>query len=192
MFRPTFGEQIAWAESNAIVFANSVIGARTARYGDFIDLAAAMTGRVPYAGLHVDENRRGEVLFVLPERCRGALERGCARRRASAPSSASAPAPRCRSSPGCRRRSEDDLKALGATAASTGLDRAVPCRRRHPRGAGPCVAPSAAMAARRRHPPSRRRYRRRAYPSHHCRRTARRSAPSLSARRISRSPSSRG
>ena len=66
LFRPVFGEQIAWAESNAIVFANSVIGARTARYGDFIDLAAALTGRVPYAGLHVPENRRGEILFTLP------------------------------------------------------------------------------------------------------------------------------
>ena len=59
LFRPAFGEQIAWAESNAIVFANSVIGARTARYGDFLDLAAALAGRVPYAGLHVPENRRG-------------------------------------------------------------------------------------------------------------------------------------
>ena len=59
IFRPRKGEQIAWAESNAIVFANSVIGARTDRYGDFIDLAAALTGRVPYAGLHKPENRRG-------------------------------------------------------------------------------------------------------------------------------------
>jgi predicted aconitase len=66
LFRPAFGEQIAWAESNATVFANSVIGARTARYGDFIDLAAALAGRVPYAGLHVPENRRGAILFTLP------------------------------------------------------------------------------------------------------------------------------
>ncbi len=44
--RPHTGEQIAWAESNAIVFANSVLGARTNRYGDFIDIAAAVTGRV--------------------------------------------------------------------------------------------------------------------------------------------------
>ncbi|MGH7555388.1 MAG: aconitase X [Longimicrobiales bacterium] len=63
--RPRFGEQIAWAESNAIVFANSVLGARTDRYGDFIDIFAAITGRVPDAGLHREENRRGQVLFVL-------------------------------------------------------------------------------------------------------------------------------
>jgi predicted aconitase len=63
--RPAFGEQIAWAESNAIVFANSVLGARTERYGDFIDICAALTGRVPDAGLHRTENRAGRVLFRL-------------------------------------------------------------------------------------------------------------------------------
>ncbi len=55
--RPSLGEHVAWAESNAIVFANSVLGARTHRYSDFIDIAAAVTGRVPDAGLHRDENR---------------------------------------------------------------------------------------------------------------------------------------
>ena len=43
--RPKLGEQIAWAESNAIVFANSVLGARTNRYGDFLDICAAITDR---------------------------------------------------------------------------------------------------------------------------------------------------
>ena len=55
--RPEAGTDIAWAESNAIVFANSVLGARTARYGDFADVCAAVTGRVPLAGLHIVENR---------------------------------------------------------------------------------------------------------------------------------------
>ncbi|MPZ68264.1 MAG: DUF521 domain-containing protein [Actinobacteria bacterium] len=63
--RPALGEHVAWAESNAIVFANSVLGARTDRYGDFIDICAALTGRVPEAGLHLDANRRGTVLFDL-------------------------------------------------------------------------------------------------------------------------------
>src|SRR5215211_5994669 len=61
--RPRFGEHVAWAESNAIVFANSVLGARTARYGDFIDICAAITGRVPDAGLHRTERRRGRAVF---------------------------------------------------------------------------------------------------------------------------------
>ncbi len=61
--RPGLGEQVAWAESNAIVFCNSVLGARTNRYGDFIDISAAITGRVPDAGLHRTENRRARVVF---------------------------------------------------------------------------------------------------------------------------------
>ena len=63
--RPGFGEQIAWAESNAIVFANSALGARTNRYGDFIDISCAVTGRAPAAGLHLADNRAGEMLFRL-------------------------------------------------------------------------------------------------------------------------------
>ncbi len=63
--RPALGEQIAWAESNAIVFANSVLGARTNRYGDFLDICAAIVGRVPDSGLHRTERRRGEALFRL-------------------------------------------------------------------------------------------------------------------------------
>jgi predicted aconitase len=55
--RPELGQQIAWGESNAIVFANSVLGARTERYGDFMDIACALTGRAPFYGLHTDEGR---------------------------------------------------------------------------------------------------------------------------------------
>lgn len=63
--RPSQGAQIAWAESNAIVFANSVLGARTNRYGDFTDICAAVTGRVPYTGLHRDDNRRARIVFLI-------------------------------------------------------------------------------------------------------------------------------
>ena len=62
---PRFGEQIAWGESNAIAFANSVIGARTNRYGDLMDICAALVGRVPKFGLHLTENRKAEVLIRL-------------------------------------------------------------------------------------------------------------------------------
>jgi hypothetical protein len=65
--RPGLGEHIAWAESNAIVFANSVLGARTDRYGDFLDVCAAITGRVPYAGLQTTAARRGTVVFDCRE-----------------------------------------------------------------------------------------------------------------------------
>jgi predicted aconitase len=63
--RPRFGQQIAAGESNVIGFYNSVIGARTERYPDLLDICAAITGRVPAAGLHLDEGRKGTTLFRL-------------------------------------------------------------------------------------------------------------------------------
>lgn len=62
---PRFGEQIAWGESNAIAFVNSIIGARTNRYGDLMDLCASLVGKVPRFGLHLPVNRRAEVLIRL-------------------------------------------------------------------------------------------------------------------------------
>jgi predicted aconitase len=62
---PRFGQQIVWGESNAIAYANSVLGARTDRYADFMDICGAITGRVPKYGLHLTENRKGQVLFQL-------------------------------------------------------------------------------------------------------------------------------
>jgi predicted aconitase len=63
--RPAFGQQIAWGESNAISFANSVIGARTERYPDLLDICCAITGRVPAIGLHLVENRGGDICLCL-------------------------------------------------------------------------------------------------------------------------------
>ncbi|OJU03434.1 MAG: hypothetical protein BGN87_02615 [Rhizobiales bacterium 65-79] len=63
--RPAFGSDVAWGESNAVVFCNSVLGARTNRYGDFLDIACAIAGRAPDYGLHRAENRRATVRFDL-------------------------------------------------------------------------------------------------------------------------------
>jgi predicted aconitase len=71
--RPVFGQQIAWGESNAISFANSVIGARTERYPDLLDICCAITGRVPAQGLHLTENRAGQLRLQL-ERVPAALQ----------------------------------------------------------------------------------------------------------------------
>jgi predicted aconitase len=119
-FRPKFGAQIAWAESNAIVFANSVIGARTNRYGDFIDLCCAITGRLPNYGLHITENRRARALVEIAGIPEGwddpghvcvavghAIGRLCGE---NIPAIVGLPA----------ATREDDLKALGAAAASSG------------------------------------------------------------------------
>ncbi len=118
--RPGLGEHVAWAESNAIVFANSVLGARTDRYGDFLDICAAITGRAPRAGFHLDNARRADFVIdvsaVASHRwddsawyaVLGHLLGGLAGQRVGAivglPSSTN----------------EDDLKALGAAAASGG------------------------------------------------------------------------
>ncbi|MEM7644118.1 MAG: aconitase X catalytic domain-containing protein [Pseudomonadota bacterium] len=61
--RPALGQQIAWGESNAVAFANTVLGARTNRYGDFLDIACAIAGRAPYYGLHVPGRRLARLLL---------------------------------------------------------------------------------------------------------------------------------
>ncbi|KAF9894512.1 hypothetical protein FE257_006396 [Aspergillus nanangensis] len=55
---PGVGENVGWSESNAVVFANSVLGAKTQKYPDFIDVCIALTGRAPSAGCHLPEGRR--------------------------------------------------------------------------------------------------------------------------------------
>lgn len=62
--RPAQGQDIAWAESNAVVFVNSVLGARTNRYGDFMDICCAVTGRAPRYGLHLPENRAARLVVT--------------------------------------------------------------------------------------------------------------------------------
>ena len=55
---PARGETIAWAESNAVIFANTVLGARTAKHPDFLDLCIALTGRAPLSGVYLDIHRK--------------------------------------------------------------------------------------------------------------------------------------
>ena len=118
--KPSFGQQVAWGESNAIVFANSVLGARTERYPDLFDICCAITGRAPNTGLHRTENRAGELLLNLrgvPEMLQlsddfypvlGHFIGKLARDRIPVLDGH------------CSIPSEDQLKALGAAAASSG------------------------------------------------------------------------
>ncbi|HLR93457.1 MAG TPA: aconitase X catalytic domain-containing protein [Jiangellaceae bacterium] len=133
--RPKRGAHVAWAESNAIAFANSVLGARTERYGDFLDICAALTGRVPDAGLHQDEARQARVVIdfsgVSAELlahdaawpAMGALVGEIAGTRVAALTGLSGDIHDDLGddlADGLGRATEDRLKALGATAASTG------------------------------------------------------------------------
>ena len=64
---PARGEQIVWAESNAVVYANSVLAARTLKYPDYLDICIALTGRAPKVGCHLDEQRMASLQIELPE-----------------------------------------------------------------------------------------------------------------------------
>ncbi|KAJ5272959.1 Aconitase/3-isopropylmalate dehydratase large subunit alpha/beta/alpha subdomain 1/3 [Penicillium angulare] len=58
---PQPGEHITWAESNAVVFANSILGARTIKCPDFLDVCVALTGRALNTGCHLTEYRKASV-----------------------------------------------------------------------------------------------------------------------------------
>lgn len=118
--RPRLGEHIVGSESNAVSFYNSVIGARTNKYGDYLDVCAAITGRVPFSKLHRDEARAAELLFdvgAIPAAIRAndlfyhllghVIGRKCGRH---VPAIAGLP-------DSC---DEDDLKAISAAGSSSG------------------------------------------------------------------------
>lgn len=63
--KPKIGEHCAWSESSAVIYLNSVLGARSNREGDLVDLACAITGKTAYHGLHITENRKGQILFKI-------------------------------------------------------------------------------------------------------------------------------
>ena len=113
--RPKVGEHIAWAESSAVVFANSVLGARTNREGGPSALCAAICGFTPNYGMHLEENRIADLVVdvkvALPDRSDfgilGAIAGGVARGRVVA-------------FKGIKKAGDDELKYLGAAMASFG------------------------------------------------------------------------
>ena len=62
---PKFGENVAWSESSAVAFANTVLGARTNRQSAIVDICCGILGLAPEVGLHLAEERRGQVLVEL-------------------------------------------------------------------------------------------------------------------------------
>lgn len=62
---PKQGDVIAWAESNAVIYANSVLGARTAKHPDFLDLCIAVTGRSPLSGVYLDQHRHAQRIIHI-------------------------------------------------------------------------------------------------------------------------------
>ena len=118
--RPGLGQHIVASESNAVSFYNSVVGARSNKYGDYLDIAAAITGRVPYTRLHRDEGRAARVLVNLEHLPRNVRENDLfyhllghyigQNSGGEVPAIAGL----------CAACNEDDLKAISAAASSSG------------------------------------------------------------------------
>ena len=60
---PQLGQDIVWGESNAVVYANTVLGARTEKYADYLDICCAIVGKVPAAGVHLQKNRLPRIVL---------------------------------------------------------------------------------------------------------------------------------
>ena len=117
--RPKIGEDVAWGESNAVAFCNSVLGARTNRNGDFLDICAALTGRAPRTGLHLPENRIATVLIDVSSLPRSFLDSDVAYPILGSWLGRTV-GTRVAAFQGMGCPNEDQLKALGAAAASSG------------------------------------------------------------------------
>ncbi len=109
--RVGFGDNVAWAESNAVIYANSVMGIRTNRESGITAIASAVTGLTPFYGLHIDENRVADLRIKVDIKRNGdAAIAGCliGKIECNIPYIIS------------KELRESELKAMGAAMAATG------------------------------------------------------------------------
>lgn len=114
---PMVGEHVAWGESSAVAFANSIIGARTNREGGPSALASALTGRTPAYGYHLDSERKGNYLFRVDTPLSTDLDYAVLGYFAGRIAGKDVPVFEGLEG---RRPTLDNLKALGAALASSG------------------------------------------------------------------------
>ncbi|MFQ5711538.1 MAG: aconitase X [Candidatus Geothermarchaeales archaeon] len=112
---PRFGEHIAWSESSAVCFANSVLGARTNREGGPSALAAAIIGKTPNHGYHLDENREPTLRVRVSAELGEESDFGCLGHWAGKIAENGVPY-----FSGIPSAGVDELKALAAALASSG------------------------------------------------------------------------
>lgn len=110
----SFGDHVAWSESSAISYANSVIGARTNREGGPGALSAALIGKTANYGFHLDENRKPDVLIKVDAKFRDS-DYGALGYIAGEMVGDKVPFFRLKSKP-----SKDELRSLGAAMAASG------------------------------------------------------------------------
>lgn len=113
--RPKQGEHVAWAESSAVAFANSVLGAKTNREGGPSALAAAICGVTPYYGLHLEKNRMADIIVDVECELRTTADFGALGSAIGRLAKNKYPAFR-----GIKSATEEQLKVLGASMAATG------------------------------------------------------------------------
>ncbi len=113
--KPNNGEHIAWSESSAVAFANSVLGARTNREGGPSALASALTGKTALYGLHLEENRNAKIKVIVETEIKGteyfgALGKVIGEKAKSTPVYIT----------GLKKASVEELKSFGASIATYG------------------------------------------------------------------------
>jgi predicted aconitase len=113
--RPEKGEHIAWSESSAVAFANSVLGAMTNREGGPSALAAAICGVTPNYGLHLDENRVADFVISVETELKTSADFGALGAWAGEMAK-----DRNVAFVGIKSATEDRLKGLGAAMAASG------------------------------------------------------------------------
>jgi hypothetical protein len=112
---PKFGDHLAWAESSAISFANSVIGARTNREGGPSALAAAILGKTPQYGLHLTENRKAQLQIKVTSQLKTISDFGALGYMVGKQANNKIPY-----FTGIKSATVDQLKSLGAAMAASG------------------------------------------------------------------------
>jgi len=112
---PKRNEHVAWSESSAVVFANSVLGARTNRESGISALAAAIAGRTPYFGYHLNEERVASLLIDVKAKLRDVSDFGALGYYVGGVAKEKVPA-----FLGINERNLDKMKSLGAAMAASG------------------------------------------------------------------------
>jgi len=114
--KPKRGSHLSWAESSAVVYTNSIIGAWTNREGGPSALAAAIIGKTPECGVHKAENRQPRVLVKLEKQLQSEIEFGALGIFLGKILEDKIPIIQ-----GLQTASQDSLKQLGAALTSTGM-----------------------------------------------------------------------